>query len=361
MILKILKDKRNFLMVVMLISIIFIQYNLKNGIVPKTKYYNEMYIASRKMEKLLVEVKKEKLKRGFEIDSNIDKNSTGLIGLEWSEISTTLGDEVAKRTSTNTDFAALITKKIKELDLGQGDRVAVNMSSSFPALNLAVISALDTLGLEGVIVNTVGSSSYGANIKDFTYLDMEKHLYNSGLIKNTSIAYSFGGIDDVAKEFEQEVIEEIKNRNRKYNLILFYNSFYNSNLEENIEQRYKFYQERGEIKLFINIGGNSLAFGKSYKDIENSDLILQKKLQIRDGLVGKFYSSGVPVIHLLNIKGIALKNKIPIDSVEKSEIGTGAVFFEDINSMKYNLIIIILVLIFFVYNAKIMKKFEVKS
>ncbi|MCI7223076.1 poly-gamma-glutamate system protein, partial [Fusobacterium sp.] len=174
---------------------------------------------------------------------------------------------------------------------------------------------------------------------------------------NTSIAYSFGGIDDVAKEFEQEVIEEIKNRNRKYNLILFYNS----NLEENIEQRYKFYQERGAIKLFINVGGNSLAFGKSYKDIENSDLILPKKLQIRDGLVGKFYSSGVPVIHLLNIKGIALKNKIPIDSVEKSEIGTGAVFFEDINSMKYNLIIIILVLIFFVYNAKIMKKFEVKS
>lgn len=357
MILKILKDKRNFLMVVMLISILFIQYNLKSSIAPKSKYYNEMYIASRKMEKLLVEVKKEKLKRGFEIDSNIDKNSTGLIGLEWSEISTTLGDEVAKRTSTNTDFAALITKKIKELNLRQGDRVAVNMSSSFPALNLAVISALDTLGLEGIIVNTVGSSSYGANIKDFTYLDMEKHLYNSGLIDNTSIAYSFGGIDDVAKEFEQEVIEKIKNRNRKYNLILFYNS----NLEENIEQRYKFYQERGEIKLFINIGGNSLAFGKSYKDIENSDLILPKKLQIRDGLVGKFYSSGVPVIHLLNIKGIALKNKIPIDSVEKSEIGTGAVFFEDINSMKYNLIIIILVLIFFVYNAKIMKKFEVKS
>lgn len=349
-----LREKRNLFILLTAISLLFIQYFFKNKTYrEKDKYYNEMVLAAKKMQELSIEIKKEKLNRGFEIDKNIDKNLTGLIGFEWSEISTTLGDEVAKRTTTNPDFAALLVKKFKELSLKEGDIVAVNMSSSFPALNLAVISALDSLNLEGIIINTVGSSSYGANIKDFNYLDMENYLYMNKLIKNRSIAYSLGGVDDIGKEFEAQVIEDIKTKNKNYGLQFFYNP----NLKENIEERYNFYKQGRDIKAFINIGGNILAFGRAYSEVDNSDVILAKNLKVNDGLVGKFYNSNIPVIHLLNIKGIALKNKIPIDPENIEDIGSSNVYFQEKSNLYFNIVIIFIVFAFIIYNIFGMKKF----
>lgn len=353
-----LKDKRNILMIIILLLMIFIQLFMKNqNFHKKSEYYDEMFRAAKKMKILSDEIKNEKIKRNIEIDRNIDKNLTGLIGLEWSEISTTLGDEVAKRTTTNTDFAALMVKKFKELNLQSGDRVGVNMSSSFPALNLALISAVDTLGIEAIIINSVGSSSYGANIVGFDYLDMENHLYEKGLIKNRTKAYSLGGINDVAEEFEEELIEKIKEKNKKYNLEFFYNP----DLEKNIEERFEYYTKNKNIKAFINIGGNSLAFGKGYREVDNSDVILKENLAIKGGLVGKFYNSKIPVLHFLNIKGIALKNSIPIDFIGENEIGKSKIYFKEIKNIYFNLAQIILFFIFILYNLFFMKKFSKKS
>lgn len=353
-----LKNKRNILMIIVLLAMIFIQFFMKNqNLHKKSEYYDEMFRAAKKMKSLSDEIKNEKIKRNIEIDRNIDKNLSGLIGLEWSEISTTLGDEVAKRTSTNTDFAALMVKKFKVLDLKAGDKVAVNMSSSFPALNFALISAIDTLDLEAIVVNSVGSSSYGANIVGFDYLDMENHLYKKGLIKNKSKAYSLGGINDVAEEFEEELIEKIKEKNLKYGLQFFYNP----DLEKNIAERFEYYTKDKNIKAFINIGGNSLAFGKAYREVDNSDVILKENLSIRDGLVGKFYSSKIPVLHFLNIKGIALKNSIPVDFIGENEIGKSKIYFEEIKNIYFDLAQIILFFIFILYNLFFMEKFSKKS
>lgn len=342
------KIKKDVLILFLAISLIFIQYFFKNKerYRIKEKYYNEMLLAAKNMENLLFEIKKEKLNRGLAIDKTIDKNMTGLIGVEWSDISTTLGSEVAKRTSVNTDFAALLVKKFKELSLKDGDIVAVNMSSSFPALNLALISALDTLNLKSIIVNTVGSSNYGANLKEFTYLDMENHLYKKNMIKNRTVAYSLGGIEDLGKEFNDNVIEEIKIKNKNYKLRFFYNPL----LEENISERFDFYTKEKDIKVFVNIGGNILSFGKIHIDIENSDLILDRNLNIKEGLIGKFHNSKIPIIHLLNIKEIALKNRIPIDPDNFQELGYSNIYFREISIIYFNIMIIFIVFTFIIYN-----------
>ena len=79
-----------------------------------------MVIAAQKDKLLQEEILKEKINRGLEIDKSLDKNEIGLIGLEWSGITTTLGDIEAKRTSTNPDFAALLVKLFKEAGLKRG-------------------------------------------------------------------------------------------------------------------------------------------------------------------------------------------------------------------------------------------------
>ena len=56
----------------------------------------------------------------------------GLIGVEWSGITTTLGDLSSKRTSCNPAWAVQFSRWFEELGLKPGDRIAIYSSGSFP-------------------------------------------------------------------------------------------------------------------------------------------------------------------------------------------------------------------------------------
>ncbi len=344
---------KNLDLIIFAIIFVFIQYGLKNqDFKIKSPYYTEMVIAAEKMKQFTSEIKKEKIKKNIEIDPKIDINSTGLMGVEWSGISTTLGSEEAKRTSINPDFAALVVKKFKELDLKPKDTVAVNMSSSFPALNLAVLAALDTLELNGIIVNSVGSSNYGANIEEFNYLDMERVLLSKNLLTNKTIAYSLGGINDIGKEFESSTIEKIREKNRDLKF------FYNSDFEKNLDERYQFYNNFGQIKAFVNVGGNLLSLGKNSTEIiSNSNVILDSNEKVKGGLVGKFLEKNIPTLYLLNVKSISINNGIPFDPVPLPEIGTSPLYFNKVSTVYYNLAIVILFIIFIIKKTYFHKYF----
>jgi hypothetical protein len=46
------------------------------------------------------------------------------------------------------------------------------------------------------------------------------------------------------------------------------------------------------------------------------------------GLIFEYQSLNIPVVHLLNIRDLALKNGIPVDPTPLPEIGQSQVFFE---------------------------------
>ncbi|WP_029759480.1 MULTISPECIES: poly-gamma-glutamate system protein [Fusobacterium] len=349
------KKYKDFFLLILAFIFLFIYYYLKpKEIKIKNEYYTEMIIAAEKNKLLQEEIFNEKLRRGIEIDKNLDRNETGLIGLEWSGITTTLGDIEAKRTSTNPDFAALLVKLFKEAGLKKGDIVVANFSSSFPALNLAFISAADTLELKAIITTSVGSSTYGGNIEDFTYLDMENYLYSKKLINNRTIAYSLGGAGDIGKEFDKDIIEKIKNRLDSYDLKFFYEE----NFEKNLEDRYEFYKilSKGNIKAFINIGGNLLSLGKNTDIIDNQKILLDKLTAIKTGLVGKFLKDDIPVFYLLNIKSIALYYNLEFDPDKFSEIGTLSIYY--IPSKNFWNYIIITIFSLFIVTHIIFFKFK---
>ena len=131
---------------------------------------------------------------GIPVDRRLDTNDTGLIGVEYTDITTTLGSLAAKRTSTNPAFAAVVVDMLDRAGVRRGDAVAVSFSGSFPALNIAVLSAARALDLRPVIISSVGSSTYGANQPEMTWLDMERVLAEAGLFPYRSIAASLGGI-----------------------------------------------------------------------------------------------------------------------------------------------------------------------
>src|SRR5210317_1920655 len=82
---------------------------------------------------------------------------------------------------------------LKEVRLKENDVVAVAFTGSFPGLNIAVLAALQTLNLYPLIITSIGASNWGANDPYFTWLDMERELYNAQIFKYRSIAASIGG------------------------------------------------------------------------------------------------------------------------------------------------------------------------
>ena len=76
----------------------------------------------------------EQLRRGIELSAEEDKMKTGFIGVEWSPLTTTLGDLEAKKTAANPMWGIQCLRWFDALHLKAGDRIAITSSSSFPAL-----------------------------------------------------------------------------------------------------------------------------------------------------------------------------------------------------------------------------------
>lgn len=268
----------------------------------------------------------EKLSRGLEMDAGADINRTGMIGLDYSFITTTVGNLEAKRTSTNPNMAAVVVDMLHELKLQPGDKVAVNCSGSFPALNIAVMCALQELQLEPYLISSFGSSTHGANDPEFTYLDMEHLLVEQGLLTHKSDLFSIGGMEDLGKEMPPEMVDAIVARIQDYG----YTWFYDEDLIHNVLTRYDIYCGQGDVKCFINVGGNDASFGDSSVMVHTDGGILTQ-LSEKDnstGLVQLFLKNGTPVIHLLNIKSLAAEYGLPIDPVPLPAVGQGGVYYQ---------------------------------
>lgn len=318
----------------------------------KRPYYNQMIAAAHKMDILQKAILKEMMQRRIEVDRSIDKTASGLVGTEWSGITTTLGSVESKRTTVNPDFAALLARLFLESGLKKGDCIAANCSGSFPALNLACIAAADTVGLDAIMVTSVGSSMYGGNREDFTYLDMEQHLYRHALIRNKSTAYSLGGQADIGREFNTEALDPIKKRLDSYGLTFFYEE----DFKQNLQSRYAFYMSSlgKSPKAFINIGGNLLSLGEYNEALLNEKILLNPASPARTGLVGLFLKSGIPVFYLLNIKSIALYYALPFDPDTFPVIGTSGIYYYlAYNTWNYAIIGIFTILIIVSFAVKV--------
>lgn len=285
--------------------------------------FQEKLEASALSQRCMDYIREQKADLGIAVDGAADINGTGMIGQSYSAITTTLGSLEAKRTSINPNMAAAVVDMLHELGVERGDRVAVNCSGSFPAMNISVLCAIQTLGLEPVMMASFGSSTHGANDPAFTYLDMEYALWDAGLLEHRSDWFSVGGMEDLGKEMDPQVREQVTARLEG----LGYRLFYEEELLENIRRRYALYNQE-EVVCFINVGGNDVSFGDS-NVIVHADGGILTKLSENDhstGLVQLFLRDGVPVIHLLNIKSLAAQYGLPFDPTPMPDVGEGGVY-----------------------------------
>ena len=270
--------------------------------------------AVMQMETCLQALKAMRLSLGIPVDPERDPAQSGLIGTDYSSITTTLGDLRAKQTALNPQFAGLMVAWLKMAGLHRGDPVALSFSGSFPALNLAAHCACDTLGLKPLIISSVGASCYGANIPGFTWLDMEARLFDAGLIRSRSRYASLGGIMDTAGGIDGTGIGVGEAAIARHGAVYLREGTPRTVIRD-VKRRMALYTAAGLPKAFVNVGGNVTALGwVKAATLLDSGLLTRIPTcsSPRRGTIFRMFEAGVPVIHLINIERLAAANHLPI-------------------------------------------------
>ena len=256
--------------------------------------------------------------------STSDPNHTGLIGPELGDLLTTMGSLEAKRTSTNPDFAALLVRLFWELGLKPGDKIALACSGSFPALILASLVAAEVTELEPLLMVSLGASSYGATSSEWTWLDMETVLLEQGLIHHMAAVVSLGGEGDIGASLPQEGREAGLSACRRNRITPLVEKTSRGQLERKLQ-----YLKDFQPKVFVNVGGNQVHVGGEGYLLPPGVIRSPGRLPVAElGLVGWCLANGVPVIHLLHIREIALQYGLALDPIPFPVPGKSLVYFK---------------------------------
>ena len=307
----------------------------------ETDYHELQIEAVNKTQEAFNKIKAKRLELGIPIDSILDPLETGMIGQDLTigvySITTTVGKLEAKRTSTNPNFTALLIRYLKSLNIKKGDSVALNFSGSFPAINIEAMIAVQTLELNSFVCSSIGASMFGANFVGFNYLDMELHLFDEGLLHKKSDLVSLGGENDNLDMTYNDDSFKYELYNRYFPHYEFLREL---DYNKNIDYRYGLYNNKlGNIKAFINVGGNLVSNGKGLNSYPNG---LTRRMSVdvnrNSGLIELFLRDDVPLINLLNIEDLAARNEMEYDSNTLYEIGVGSMYYD----FKYPIYLIII-------------------
>ncbi|MDP8267352.1 MAG: poly-gamma-glutamate system protein [Candidatus Tenebribacter davisii] len=300
------------------------------------EYYEEKLMAAKLMQEAESAIKDYRNDLGIYIDEVNDPNRTAMIGDKQSPIVTDRGDLTSKLTSLNPNFAAVIVEMFKEANLKKGDKIAISCTGSFPALNIAVLSAAKVMGLDPIIISSIGASMFGATDPDFTWLDMEEFFIQKNIFNYKSVATSIGGGRDLGRGLSKNGRELIIKNINKHNIQLVHGE----TLEQNIAKKMEIYNtiSNNEIALYVNIGGGLSSIGATL----NGRLItpgFHRYLSLSNppikGTMLLFADEGIPIIHLLDITRLAESKDLPIAPDPLPKPGNGNMFEDE----KYNLTI----------------------
>ena len=287
-----------------------------------------------KAEQTIAKVKRE---RGIAVDTPNDPDGTGVIGPQFTLVTTDRGSQSAKLLAAHPNFAAAVTQMLLQAKVRRGDLVAVGMTGSLPGFNIAVLSACKAIGCEPIIITSVGASMFGATDPELTWLDMEAVVAERGVWPYRSVAASVGGGGDVGRGLSpagRQMLADAIERNHVQRLEP-------ASLLEGVKQRVAIYDSvaaarHQRIVAYINVGGGVASLGGA----QNGNLIppgMSERLALRNypnrGVINIMGERHMPIIHLLNVRRLARAYGITTADGATVPAGKGLLFVK----MQYNL------------------------
>ncbi|MEM9645327.1 MAG: poly-gamma-glutamate system protein [Planctomycetota bacterium] len=259
-----------------------------------------------------------------------DPARTGMLGPSMSMVTTLPGHLDAKQTSVNANFAAVAVKMFLDAGAKPGDRVAIGMTGSFPALNIAVLQACESLELRPSIVSSAASSQFGANHPEMMWPDMEKILFSEDLLSQRSLLTSPGGFRDSASGMTEDTHALLVDAIQRNDCV----ELESESLTNSIEQRMKAFDEAaGEepYVAYVNVGGGAASVGGTLgNDHWGSGVVKLTAAADRpaqlDCVAVRFMQRQVPLINMVGAVEIARRHDMAVVPLVRPMVGESSVY-----------------------------------
>ena len=236
-----------------------------------------------------------------------------LIGSEMGPLVTTLGEIEAKRVSVSPAWPSALVREFHRAGLRPGNVVAASFSGSFPGINLAVMSAAQAMGLQVVAASSVTASSWGATDPGFTWPEVEARLVDAGILRRATVAVSAGGDGDRALDLDENgrvLARGIAARcARRLRARLIDPADFEASVRARLDA-FDAARDGRPIAAFVNVGGTEAALGRSPAILKVQNGWLGKAPfdpSPGRGLVARMVEQGVPVLHVLNVRALAVR------------------------------------------------------
>ncbi len=273
---------------------------------PKVKTDELMSVkldAARRAEAAMLAIGEKRTELNHPWYKQLDPAKTMMIGPTMSVVTTQVGHLDAKQTSVNPNFAAVVVDMLHEAGVKSGDMIAIGCTGSFPAWDIAAYTAAEVMGLKPVVISSATSSQYGANHPEMMWPDMEKLLFDNGLIQTRSIATSIGGVGDRGVGMANDVLEgllEVIDRNDVPLLR-------EPSLADSVRKRMQLFDEAAAgkpYKAYINVGGGAASVrGTKGNAVLGNGVMRADEIDVtgvKDCVALEFIKRGVPLINLIS-------------------------------------------------------------
>ena len=334
-------QKTSTLVVLAILSIGCFSFAVSNKVIDVSPTYDIKVKAAQLMKKGMEELKKARMEKGVFVDLENDPNETGLVGSPFSLTTTDEGDLDAKLTTLDPNFSAAMVELYVRAGLKAGDTVAVLLTGSMPGGNIAALTACKTMGITPISITSVGASQWGANHEDFTWLDMEKILFEKEIISNRSISASIGGRNDMGRLLSPKGRDLIRTNIEEHALPIIHFNRLKNNIQERLNQ-FSSIMSINTYDAFINVGGGVASLGTSFNHkllppgvIHRNHIADITRPGGIEGVLSHFAKQHVPVIHILNIKSLTESLNLPFAPIPIPDIGSGKLYANE----TYNLVV----------------------
>jgi poly-gamma-glutamate system protein len=279
-------------------------------------HYADMIAAAKSMQAASRILYAEKAAHGLLPPPDADPNMTGMIGLEYNAMTTTPGDVSAKRTTTSPDFAAALVRLVAGLDLPAGGTVVTVLSGSYVGADVAMLAALERLGLRPIMVISAGSSQWGANNPALNIVDMLRLLREKGVIATKAMAMVLGGTDG-AGGGQDEASRAALHASAAADDIPVIDMPLGPQVDQLVAMiRSELAGE--EPALLVNVGAGFAGTGTCRESFELPPGASSGPIPCTRGTPGILMAMarpGLPVIHVLNVMRLAASLDLPYDPI----------------------------------------------
>jgi poly-gamma-glutamate system protein len=279
--------------------------------------FAEMLMAARSMQAASRVLWMEKDARGLTPSAQVDPNRTGMIGQEYTPITTTVGELPAKRTATNPDFAAALVHQIASLGLARGTPVVIVVSGSFVGGDVAAITATETLGLRPIVIASLSASMWGANEPEFNLIDMLSAVRERNVIRTRAIAAVLGGGGAIGGNMDTDGVAALR-RSAARDGVTIVETRPVAALIDSLLARIKAAAGDARPGAVINVGGALIGLGSCRESHEWPPGLTRRAPTCSDGTPGlamRLAADGLPVLHIINMRRLALEWGLPFDPI----------------------------------------------